>query len=288
MGQHTLPQYYLHGFAQPKKEKLWMYEKGKEHPLLLPIRGIAQENKLYGNVESYLAEEIENPANNVLKKISCRDSVSADDKKALSKYIFVFTKRVPAAFKRFQNSAPKIAKDNMDELDRYLRDYEAKNPDRAGHCNKIRKNAQRIMDDLVKNPSKEVWAGAIQSNNGNAQEFLNQMTWTFYVCKDPDIFITSDNPVFIHRSIGVRPKHSDMSFPILKNISLLASWQNLRDQQYLEATSQQIKELNRRTAYNATRFVYSPVEKDWITDLLNKKEHQIHLWALLTSSPTYR
>ena len=288
MGHHILPQYYLRGFAQPGEVELWRYEKGKTNPLFLPIKGIAQEKGLYGDVESYLAERIEKPVINALKKIRNREAVSEIDKKDLCKYIFVFAKRVKAAFNRFKDNAPRIAKDQMDELDRYLRDLETKNPDKASYCDSVRKNAQRIYNDLAENPSKEVWARAIQFDNGIARELLSQMTWTFYCCKEPDIFITSDNPVFIHRSIGVRPRHADMSFSISKNISLLASWQNLRDQKYLEATSQQIKELNRRTAYNATRFVYSPVEKVWITDLLNKKEHRIHLWALLSSSQTYR
>ncbi|MCX5919600.1 MAG: DUF4238 domain-containing protein [Deltaproteobacteria bacterium] len=288
MGHHILPQYYLRGFAQPGKEELWMYDKGKEHPLFLPIKGIAKENKLYGKYESYLAEEIEKPANDVLRKVRNREPVSVDEKNALSKYMFVFAKRVPAAFKRFQDNAPIIAKDHIDELDRGLREYETRNPDKASQCDFVRKNAQRVMTDLAENPTKEVWVGAIPVSNENVPELLTQMTWTFYVCKDLDIFITSDNPVFIHRRIGVRPKNADMSFPISKNISLLASWQGLRDQQHSEATSQEIKELNRRTVHNATRFVYSPEEKDWIMALLNKKAHQIHLWALLSSRPTRR
>lgn len=263
-----------------------MYDKMSERPLFLPIKGIAQENDLYGDVENYLAEKIERPIISALKKIRNREVVSEIEKKDLCKYIFVFAKRVPAAFNRFQDNAPRIAKEQMDKLDSHLHDLETKNPDKTSRCDSIRKNAQRIYSNLAENPSREIWAKAIQFDNGIARELLSQMTWTFYCCNEPDIFITSDNPVFIHRSIGVRPRHADMSFPISKNISLLASWQSFRDQQYLDATSQQIKELNRRTIHNATRFVYSSEKKDWLTDSLNKKEHQIHLWALLSSKPT--
>lgn len=105
------------------------------------------------------------------------------------------------------------------------------------------------------------------------------MTWIFYVCRHPNIFITSDNPVFIHREIGIGKPRSDLSFPISKEVSLIATWRKGSDLRYQAAAPQQIRELNTRTSFNASRFAYGSANKVWIADLLNKPTHQIHLWV---------
>jgi len=131
MGQHSLPQYYLSGFAPPGTTEVWMYEKGKDNPRLLPIKIVAQERQRYGDVEGFLTQDIERPANDVMKKIRNREAISAPEKLALSKYIFVFWKRVEAAFERFKEKSPEIARDGMQNLDARLREIEAENPDKA-------------------------------------------------------------------------------------------------------------------------------------------------------------
>ncbi len=288
MGHHYLPQYYLHGFTQLRKSELWMYEKKNGPPRFLPIVKIAQETRLYGSIESELATQVEDPANAVLAKIRNEMVISDADKMILSKYIFILLKRVPAAFNRFQGNASKIAKDTLDDIEKYLHYNEKNNPEKASNYDSIRKEAKRIMKGLVDDPSKEVWAKSIQYSNGLPQELLSQMTWTFYLCQDPEIFITGDNPVFIHKSIGMKRAYSDLSFPISKRISLLASWQRLKDRQYVKANPCHVKELNRRTTYNAMRFVFSPTDKPWIMQTLSKGNPQIHLWASLSTNPIYR
>ena len=218
----------------------------------------------------------------MLKKIRNKAPISDIDKSTLSKYIFVFFKRVLAAFDRLQHNAPKIAKDARDIMDRYISDCEANYPDKAELYASFRKKVQKKTNELEENLSKGDWARSIPHSNGNPQKLLSLMTWTFYLCGGLDFFITGDNPVFFHSSIGMGRWYSDLSFPISKDISLLVSWHNRRDRQYLEATSQEVKELNRMMAFNVTRFLYSPIEKDWVRDLLNKKEHKVQLWASLS------
>lgn len=279
MGQHILPQFYLRGFASPAESEVWTYEKGKDCPRLLPIKNVAQGRRLYGDIEGFLTKDIEGPAIDALRKIRNQEKVPDSLKQVLSKYVYVFAKRVPAAFKRFKDKAPEIAREEMKKIDGRLREYEEENPGKADRCSQIRKDAQRIINDLAQNPSREIWANSIQYGNKDIPGWLSGMMWTFYVCAPPDIFITSDNPVFIHRAIGIGKQHSDLSFPVSKSVSLLASRQNRRDLQFQEATPQQIKELNRRTAFNAMRFAYGPVDRGWIADLLNKPKHEIHLWV---------
>ncbi|MEN6560958.1 MAG: DUF4238 domain-containing protein [Acidobacteriota bacterium] len=278
MGQHSLPQYYLRGFAPTGTKAIWRYEKGKPNPLSLQIKSAAQRKQLYGKVEAYLAQEIEGPANAILKKIENREAISDSEKLAFSRYVFVFWKRVEAAFERFKEKSPKVAHDEMQKLEACLRELEKQNPDKAERCEEIRKDGQRIYNDLAQNPTKQIWGKSIQYSNEQMPEVMSKMTWVFYTCTYPDIFITSDNPVFIH-AIGIGKPHSDMSFPVTKEVALLATWRKGSNLRYREACPQQIRELNRRTAFNALRFAFASGNKAWITDLLNKPEHQVHLWV---------
>ena len=46
---------------------------------------------------------------------------------------------------------------------------------------------------------------------------------------------------------------------------------------YSPIKNQAIKEINRRTATNATRFIYHAKDEDWIPRFINKREHQLNL-----------
>jgi hypothetical protein len=256
-----------------------MYEKGRASPRLLPIRGVAQGSQLYRDIEDYLTQEIEGPANDVLKKIRNREAISDSEKLTLSKYILVFYKRVLAGFNRFKEKGPEAAKTVAGRWDEHLSKLEAEDPAKAEQYEKLRKRVLRICNDLGQNPSKEMWASSFPHGTDKVPDMISKMTWTFYYCTYPDIYITCDNPVFIHHAIGIGKPHSDLSFPLAKEISLLATWRKGNDLRYRAATPQQIKELNRRTAFNMTRFAYGPVNRTWIADLLNKPEHEVHLWV---------
>jgi hypothetical protein len=258
---------------------VWTYEKGADDPQLLPIKIVAQRKRLYGDIEDFLTKDVESPAHSALKKIRNREAISGSDKMALSRYIFVFWKRVEAAYERVKEKAPEIARDEMAKLRECLRKLEEENPDKSERCNEISKDAQRIFTDLARNPSLEIWANSLQHSNERMPEVLSKMTWVFYIFKHPDIYITSDNPVFIHRAIGIGKPYSDLSFPVSKDVSLLASWQKRSDLQYQEATPPQIEELNRRMAFNSMRFAYGPLNKECIAYLLNKPKHEVHLWV---------
>ena len=70
MGHHYIPQHHLRGFAiSPEKSEVWVYDK-KQHELkLLPIKNIAQSSYFYPDKdEKFLAQDIESPAQPILKK----------------------------------------------------------------------------------------------------------------------------------------------------------------------------------------------------------------------------
>lgn len=68
MKNHYVPQYYLSGFSNPSG-KIWVYEKGTHNVFCAGIKRIANETGYYtDDWEIYLSNQIENPANKVIKK----------------------------------------------------------------------------------------------------------------------------------------------------------------------------------------------------------------------------
>lgn len=83
MGNHYVPRYYLKGFSQDDGKSICAYDKNERRCFATQVKSIANETDFYSpEVEEYLANSIEAPANGVLKKIRDRIEISADDKKS--------------------------------------------------------------------------------------------------------------------------------------------------------------------------------------------------------------
>ncbi len=264
MGDHFLPRFYLKAFAKPREVCLWVYEKGKK-PKSLPICKIANENELYGDIEPWLANEVEAPANDVISKIRNYEPISKIEKSILSAYIYVMYKRVPSGYRRYCNQAPFISQWLMGELEKVL-----------GPNHPRLLEAKSICERMEKNPSREVWQNAVKMKGERSVTGLSEMTWTFVACKRPDFFIVGDNPVFFHSRLGINKPESDLTFPLSSQLCFLATWWQGKDLEYVEADSWFIKEMNRRAAHSALRFLYSGEERPWISKLLNNKHHEIN------------
>jgi hypothetical protein len=138
---------------------------------------------------------------------------------------------------------------------------------------------KEITDELADNPDKETWGRAIRIfEDDRGPKFLAGMTWLFMVSKDQEIYITNDNPVFIHPRIGMNKINSELTFPISSDVTLwiVPRWEYL-NLSYVEAKPAFIKEANRRIVFNASRFFYSGKKRDWIPNIMRKKTYPTSL-----------
>jgi hypothetical protein len=77
--------------------------------------------------------------------------------------------------------------------------------------------------------------------------------------------------------MGIGKPESEITFPISSTIALHATWKmKYVEGHYNRAKDTIIKEINRRTANSATRFVYFSLEKSWVINLINKKNLRLH------------
>jgi len=266
MGKHYVPQYYLKGFSQNNGKYIWVYDKKDGVKFPTQVKSIANITGFYSKeVERYLANTIERPANTVLTKIRQFERIEQRDKEVLSEYMAVMIKRVPKGLQRLEEVAPSIIRKLFAELTEELSQIALDRQENKDVAERRIKNIEAILKKYSKDPPKEIWLENIPPERSPiVVATLNGMTWRFLVSKNESEFLTSDNPLFFFSSIGIRKPISEVLFPIAKNIPLWATWKTQLPEGLINTTSQAVKEMNRRTTSYATRYLFKSKDEDWI------------------------
>jgi hypothetical protein len=104
------------------------------------------------------------------------------------------------------------------------------------------------------------------------------MRWTFWIARKTFFYVTSDNPVFYFKEIGLgRTPQSNLTFPIISTILLMAHWSKYFKLGYCFATTSLISEFNLRSIYNSEKSVFSERDENWITKYLQVKRKPNYL-----------
>lgn len=277
MGDHYVPQYYLKGFST-EGDKLWVYDKLDGLKFRTQTGNIANENRFYSpEVEQYLANIIEEPANSVLKKIRAKIRITEGDKKLLAEYMAVMLKRVPQGKQLYKDRAPAVAQELSSRYKAELDAIVAQEPDKADLIEKQRAEIEEILQRHAEDPPKDIWLDIIPSHQSpRVVAAIISMTWSFLTFEEDPVFLTCDNPLSFFRGTGVGNPESEITFPISCHITLFAAWRSNLRQDYVPVTQHIVKEINRRTVSNATRYVYSGFDKDWMLPFVKKGRWPSH------------
>jgi hypothetical protein len=90
MGQHYFPQFYLRGFCQDSARMIWVYDMKEHRVFSANVSKIANVCNFYPpELEDYLSQKIEGPANTVIKKIRDREKITLTEKSELSRAGFI-------------------------------------------------------------------------------------------------------------------------------------------------------------------------------------------------------
>jgi hypothetical protein len=277
MGDHYIPQYYLKGFSGDGGKTVWVYDKSSRCRFATQVKSIANERGFYSpDVESYLADHVEEPAKPVLEKIRKRLQISTEDKQALSAYMICMMTRVPRGRERVKELAPAVAKEVREKIDGQLRAIALRQPERSDFIERRRSEIQTIVDRYATDPPKALWLRNIPpGKRPRAMAALSHMTWTFFTFDQYPAFLTSDNPVFYFRSMGIGSPESEVTFPLSSHTALWATWRTDLTEGFFETSERVVKELNRRTASFSTRYVFHSMDEKWVLPLLTQ-----HSWRL--------
>jgi hypothetical protein len=275
MGDHYIPQYYLSGFSSLNEpSKIWVYEKGSERKYLSTLKNVANENKRWPKeVEKYLANQIETPAKPILQKIRNKKPITRDDKDVLATYIVVMLERVPEGLKRTKEIFPEVKETVFSNVEKDINRLIEENPSKKDILQKHLRELPGLKAKYENEFPKELWYKRISSDAlPQVRAVLPTMTWIFLTSGRGQPFLTNDNPVFFFKWLGIGKPESEITFPISSEITLWITWRkNVIDNQYVATKETIVREINRRTAYFATRFVYGSTEANWVINLVNKK-----------------
>ena len=273
MGQHYIPQYYLEGFTEfPDSSNIWVYEKGGSCIFRTSTKTIANENNRWPeSVEVYLANQIEAPAKPVIDKIRSRQSLTQSDKDALSAYMVVMLQRVPRGLERAKEIAPEVREQVFDdiekEINRLITEYPLKESILQNRLQELASLKLKYENEFP----MEIWYQSLTPDAlPQIRAVFPAMTWVFLTSDKKQHFLTSDNPIFFFKGMGIGRPESEITFPLSSTITLWATWRNLKEG-YIPAKDACIREINRRTASIATRYVYYSEEAQWVVNLINKK-----------------
>lgn len=286
MGHHYIPRYYLGGFCAPSSSRsiIYVYEKGSQNVFSTSIKNVAQITQYYSeDTEEYLANQVEGPANSVIKKIRDRQVITTEDKIILSRYMITMFKRVPTGKERLEQKSPEIYSSVLDRVEDALDDLLIRFPNndslqrKAEELSIIRQKleidkeyrARFIEDAWLKIMDPEMTPKSLGA--------LSHMTWQFLTYDKEWVFLTSDNPLFFFSKIGIGNERSEVTFPLSSNIVLWATWRRDIGEGYFPAKQRSVHQINRRTVSIANRYVFHASEADWIISLVNKKRHSLRL-----------
>jgi hypothetical protein len=274
MRNHYLPKYYLKGFSDKSGDYICVYDKSQRSSFKTHLKNVAVEAGFYPpEVDQRLANQIEGPANKVLAKIRRPIEITDHDKSLLAKYLLTVFKRVPRGKQRVKEHILETIRRFRHNKDQLAETIMASNPQLANLAPEDRDQVRRILrdqlDDLARDP-QEVYLKHLQSEETDiAIPWMTSMTWQFLTFDDEPAFLTCDNPFYL-TPIGLLKPRSEFSFPISSHIILSATRRTGAREGYLPTSERVVKQMNRRIAANATRFVYHSRDEEWILPFITK------------------
>lgn len=278
MRNHYVPQYYLRGFCPDLDRTIWVYDIQESRKFSTRIKKIANIHGFYPpELEKYLSEDVEGPANRVLEKIRNRVHLTPTEKITFAGYITVMWKRVPMGKGRFGDQAPGIAAKLRETLHRELSEAVKKDSSVERLARRRKAEIDEILDKYSRQPPEDVWHQVIRAEHTPRMiAAVATMTWQFFTFDEEPAFLTSDNPVFFFPELGVGRSESELSFPVSSNMTLWATRRTDLVEGYFPVTMSIVKEMNRRTASFSARYVFHAEDEDWILPFLSKKKWRLN------------
>lgn len=282
---HYIPRYYLKGFTESQSGSIiWVYEKGKQRRFRASINNVAHENYFYAikrregqrdtdAVETYLAEQVEEPANPVIQKIRNYVLPTQDERVQLSLYMDVMLKRVPQHRERIIKASPAVAASVNDRWDRAFDDAIRQQPERFATIEKNRELVRQIVARFAESPPSETKVPRMSFRIARA---FYEMTWQFLTYRKQPVFVTNDNPLFFFEGIGIGKQESEITFPISSEIVLWGTHRQDLKEGFFDVGKRIVDEVNDRAGSVATRFLYYCQDADWVVELANRQRYTLN------------
>lgn len=280
VGSHFVQQALLRWFQDPARPGfVWTYVRGQE-PHLANIAKVAQSPGFYDpEVETALNQHVEAPTTPLLDVLRRGEDLNAEGRYRVAVYVATTIKRVPRSRQRGKPLIPKVLEDVVEGLRAELPDLAAGDTARlekyridldAAH-EKYRAAAPPDVLDQLRDPRP----------TREMVEAIRSMSWRLLVATPPEMFLTSDNPVFYFEGRGLGNADSEFSLPLSPMHSLHGCRQPVPGGglEVRPAERKLVYELNRRMANNATKLLFANKKLKFPSTLLRKGDR--HFLSLI-------
>lgn len=151
MGDHYVPQFYLHGFESGGGIRV--FDRNEQRSYGTQVKSTANENSMYSReLERHLANDVETPANYVLTKIRERKPLDEVGRKALAHYLTVLMRRVPTGRTRAMSLVPQAADEVLAEAHAQLDMLAYQDPSHAAWVSKRKVAVSQVVSQLRRDP----------------------------------------------------------------------------------------------------------------------------------------
>jgi Protein of unknown function (DUF4238) len=226
------------------------------------------------STEAILAETVERPANFVIQKLTTRQPITAGERVQLAYYVAVMMKRIPAHRRRSSEMLRDVLADRVSEVRSHLNALS----EQAGADPEILKRRGLELDVVERKFQVQPPPNVLEQNrepwpSQRTLQLLFRMTWRVLIWSGPAYFLTSDNPAFYFRGLGLARKESELSFPLSTHHLLHGSWQQAGSELVFVGVEQaMVKEINRRVVSDAERLVFYHQAADWLPKMFKKEK----------------
>jgi hypothetical protein len=273
MGHHYTPQEYLRGFQCPDRSgMIWMYDRLERRFTCVPIKTVAQEVGYYSDEDERLLNRlVEGPANPILKKIRQGGEIDDTDRSKLVDYIGTLITRGPMRRRWCLDRAPSVTDEVVRQQERELVELTAT-------------SSNRELADRNLSKFKQMKPGFLARPQAGLEEFLRQpwpssqmlqsieaMTWRIVRSTTSERFLTSDTPVWFNLGRATCESRRPLICPLATDIALIAIRQRPPKSTSFEVVGPLVvREVNRRIANGAVRFIFFHANAEWLPRLAQK------------------
>ena len=257
---------------EDRPKQVWVYDKLKDKTYLTSVERAAKERGFYTpEVETDLAERVEGPAEPLLEKLCAGQLLDPKEKWKIAEYISIMKKRGHDHRMKAEALIPEMQEKTLTDLETEIMEL----PDselRKRHLEdlaRLREDWKDSLPDDVRTNILQPWV------TPEFVEVVFGMRWLYLRCAGSQKLVSCDNPFFYFTDTGIKDPNSGFSIPLSSDLALMATTARFPDQGFYEASDRRMREINRRSISNATRFVYFSEKVDWIPVMLRKRTIQL-------------
>lgn len=282
MHNHYIPRSYLKGFTESlESDFIYRYEKGTKKYIRSNILKVGKQKGFYSDeVEEFLADSFDGPIKGLIVQLGEHKLPTEPERALLKDFMIIMLQRVPASRERALSWLEKNIELRLSHLEKQINQFKLETPGKTDILDTRLEEIKKIRNEKRIKPV-EIWYKLISVEHYSMIGWaIENMTWKFMSSKE-GLFLTSDNPVFFFREMGLGRKASELFFPISSKVGLWATWKSEKKAKFLKADNEFVKEMNRRIVSTAHRYVFGPIGSESLANLVSRpNRHLRHLISL--------